>query len=146
MMLSDEQWEKVKSLLPEPKRRRDGKGRPWASNRACLEGILWVLRTGARWRDMPERYPSGVTCWRRLRDWEERDVWLDAWRALLGTLDRRGLLRWEETFMDGSFAPAKKGAKPSAKLSAARARSGWYWSTAKVFLWEHSSRLPRRTK
>jgi transposase len=146
MMLSDEQWDKVKDLLPEPKRRRDGKGRPWASNRACFEGILWVLRTGARWRDMPDRYPSGVTCWRRLRDWEERDVWVDAWRALLGTLDRRGLLRWEETFMDGSFAPAKKGAKQSGKPSAARARSGWYWSTAKVFLWEHSSRLPRRTK
>lgn len=146
MMLTDEQWDKVKDLLPEPKRRRDGKGRPWASNRGCFEGILWVLRTGARWRDMPSRYPSGVTCWRRLRDWEERDVWLDAWRALLGTLDRRGLLRWEETFMDGSFAPAKKGAKQSAKPSAARARSGWYWSTAKVFLWEHSSRLPRRTK
>ncbi|HVZ18582.1 MAG TPA: transposase [Terriglobales bacterium] len=146
MMLTDEQWDKIKDLIPEPKRRRDGKGRPWASNRACFEGILWVLRTGARWRDMPSRYPSGVTCWRRLRDWEERDVWLDAWRALLGTLDRRGLLRWEETFLDGSFAPAKKGAKPSGKPSAARARSGWYWSTAKVFLWEHSSRLPRRTK
>jgi len=146
MMLSDEQWDKVKDLLPEPKRRCDGKGRPWASNRACFEGILWVLRTGARWRDMPNRYPSGVTCWRRLRDWEERDVWLDAWRALLGTLDRRGLLRWEETFMDGSFAPAKKGAKQSGKRSVVRARSGWYWSTAKVFLWEHSSRLPRRTK
>ena len=146
MMLTDEQWDKIKGLLPEPKRRRDGKGRPWASNRACLEGILWVLRTGARWRDLPSRYPSGVTCWRRLRDWEERDVWLEAWRALLGTLDRRGLLRWEETFLDGSFAPAKKGAQPSGKPSAARARSGWYWSTAKVFLWEHSSRLPRRTK
>ena len=146
MMLTDEQWKQVKGLLPQPKRRRDGKGRPWASNRACFEGILWVLRTGARWRDMPDRYPSGVTCWRRLRDWEERDVWLEAWRALLGTLDRRGLLRWEETFMDGSFAPAKKGATQSGKPSAGRARSGWYWSTAKVFLWEHSSRLPRRTK
>lgn len=145
-MLSNEQWEKVKDLLPEPKVRRDRRGRPWASNRACLEGILWVLRTGARWRDMPSRYPSGVTCWRRLRDWEEREVWLDAWRALLGTLDQRGLLRWEETFMDGSFAPAKKGALRSEKPSAARARSGWYWSTAKVFLWEHSWRLPRPTR
>jgi transposase len=125
MMLTDEQWETIRDLLPEPKRRRDGKGRPWAANRACFEGILWVLRTGARWRDLPSRYPSGVTCWRRLRDWEERDVWLDAWRALLGTLDQRGLLRWEETFLDGSFAPAKKGALRSAKPSAARARSGW---------------------
>ena len=143
MMLTDEQWEKIKDLLPEPKRRRDRKGRPWAPNRACFEGILWVLRTGARWRDLPKPYPSGVTCWRRLRNWEEREVWLDAWRTLLGTLDQRGLLRWQETFLDGSFAPAKKGALPSGKPSAARVRSGWYWSTAKVFLWEHSWRLPR---
>jgi hypothetical protein len=95
---------------------------------------------------MPKQYPSGVTCWRRLRDWEERDVSLDAWRALPGALDQRGLLGWEETFLDGSFAPAKEGAQRWAKPSAARARSGWYWSTAKVFLWEHSWRLPRRTK
>jgi transposase len=146
MMLTDEQWEKIKDLLPKPKPRPDRKGRPWAPNRACFEGILWVLRTGARWRDMPKQYPSGVTCWRRLRDWEERDVWLDAWRTLLGTLDQRGLLRWEETFMDGSFAPAKKGALRSEKPSAARARSGWYWSTAKVFLWEHSWHLPHPTR
>ncbi len=144
-MLTNEQWAEIEPLLPLPRRRRDKRGRPWAENRACFEGILWVLRSGARWRDMPVQYPSGVTCWRRLRVWEERGVWLDAWRALLGTLDQRGLLRWEETFMDGSFAPAKKGALQSGKPSAARARSGWYWSTAKVFLWEHSWRLPRRT-
>ena len=51
MMLTEEQWEKIKDLFPEPKRRRDRKGRPWAPNRAGCEGILWVLRTGARWRD-----------------------------------------------------------------------------------------------
>ena len=55
---------------------------------------------------------------------EERDVWLEAWRALLGTLDQRGLLRWEETFLDGSFAPAKKGALRSGNPNAARARKG----------------------
>ena len=54
-LLSEEQWEILCPLFPEPKRRKDGRGRPWASNRACLEGILWVLRTGARWRDVPER-------------------------------------------------------------------------------------------
>jgi hypothetical protein len=55
-----------------------------------------------------------------LKQWEEQDVWLDAWRALLGALDGEGLLKREETFLDGSFAPAKKGAPPSAKPSAAR--------------------------
>jgi transposase len=77
--------------LPEPKRRKDNRGRPWASNRACLEGILWVLQTGAAWRFLPEKYPSPATCWRRLKQWEAEDVWLDAWRALLGALDGEGL-------------------------------------------------------
>jgi transposase len=135
-LLSEAQWELIAPLLPEPKRRKDKRGRPWASNRACLEGILWVLQTGAAWRFLPDKYPSPATCWRRLKQWEEQDVWLDAWRALLGALDGEGLLKWEETFLDGSFAPAKKGAPPSVKPSAARGRSGWYWLTVAVFRWE----------
>ena len=83
MRLSDRQWELIEHLFPEPKRRRDGRGRPWASNRQCVEGILWVLRTGARWRDLPAEYPSGVTCWRRLRRWEDEGVWREAWQQLL---------------------------------------------------------------
>ena len=121
-LLNDAQWELVEPLLPEPKRRKDKRGRPWASNRACLEGILWVLQTGAAWRFLPDKYPSPATCWRRLKQWEEQDVWLDAWRALLGALDGEGLLKWEETFLDGSFAPAKKGAPPSVKPSVARVK------------------------
>jgi transposase len=108
-LLTDEQWKLIEPLLPEMKRRKDNRGRPWASNRACLEGILWVLRTGAPWRFLPAQYPSPTTCWRRLKQWEEEGVWLDAWRALLGALDGEGLLKWEESFLDGSFAPAKKG-------------------------------------
>jgi hypothetical protein len=141
-MLRDDQWKKIEPLLPKAK----PMGRPCASNRAVFEGILWVLRNGARWRDLPANFPSGVTCWRRLRQWEERGVWLKAWRKLLSELDQKGLLEWEETFLDASFAPAKKGALQSDPRGAARARNGWYWSTAKVFLWEHSWRLPRRTK
>jgi hypothetical protein len=81
-----------------------------------------------------------------LKQWEEQDVWLDAWRALLGALDGEGLLQWEETFLDGSFAPAKKGAVRSVKPSAARERSGWYWSTARVFHWEFGWKVPLREK
>ena len=73
-------------------------------------------------------------------------MWLDAWRTLLGALDGEGLLKWDETFLDGSFAPAKKGALPSVKPSAARARSGWYWSTVKVFRWEFGWKVPLRQK
>ena len=135
-LLSDAQWELIEPLLPEPKRRKDNRGRPWASNRACLEGILWVLQTGAAWRFLPDKYPSPATCWRRLKQWEEQDVWLDG----------EGLLKWEETFLDGSFAPAKKGALPSVKPSVARVRSGWYWSTVAVFRWEFGLKVPLREK
>ena len=135
-----------RTAVPEPKRRKDNRGRPWASNRACLEGILWVLQTGAAWRFLPDKYPSPATCWRRLKQWEAKDVWLDAWRALLGALDGEGLLRWEESFLDGSFAPAKKGALRSVKPSAARERNGWYWSTARVFHWEFGWKVPLRVK
>jgi transposase len=145
-LLTDEQWQLIEPLLPPPRRREDNRGRPWASNRACFEGILWILQTGAAWRFLPDEYPSPSTCWRRLKQWEEEDVWLDAWRALLGALDEEGLLKWDETFLDGSFAPAKKGAPPSVKPSAAREQSGWYWSTVKVFRWEFGSKVPLRMK
>lgn len=145
-LLTDEQWELVEPLLPKPKRRKDKRGRPPVPNRACFEGILWVLYTGAAWHFLPDEYPSPATCWRRLRRWEEQGVWLNAWRALLGALDEHGLVRWDETFMDGSFAPAKKGALLSEKPSAARERSGWYWSTVKVFRWEFGWKVPLRMK
>jgi transposase len=143
--LTDTQWEKIRPLLPQPKRSRRG-GRPPADNRACLEGILWVLRSGARWKDLPKDFPSSSTSWRRLRDWEEKDLWLKIWRTFLGELDAAGQLSWEETFADGSFAPAKKGAHASEKPNAARVQSGWWWSTAKVFLWEFTSTRPRPMK
>jgi len=142
-LLSDEQWARLEPLLP----KRSSAGRPWKDNRAVLEGILWVLKTGARWRDLPPDFGvSAATCWRRLRLWEEQDVWLNVWRHFLAELDRRGQLDWSESFIDGSFAPAKKGAMALAKPSAARARSGWWWSTAKVFLWETTWTRPRRQK
>ena len=123
-LLTDEQWLLIEPLLPEPRRRKDNRGRPWASNRACFEGILWILQTGAVWRFLPDEFPSPSTCWRRLKLWEDEDVWLDAWRTLLGALDGERLLKWDETFLDASFAPAKKGALPWVKPSGARARSG----------------------
>jgi transposase len=145
-LLTDEQWELIEPLLPKPRRRRDNRGRPAAPNRGCFEGILWILQTGAAWRFLPDHFPSPSTCWRRLQEWQEQGVWLDAWRALLSGLDEEGLLRWDETFLDGSFAPAKKGALRSVKLSVARERSGWYWQTVKVFRWEFGWKVPLRQK
>ena len=68
------------------------------------------------------------------------------WRRFLAELDQRGQLDWSESFIDGSFASAKKGATAWAKPSGARARSGWWWSTAKVFLWETTWIARRRRK
>ena len=134
-LLTDAQWQKLEPLLPKLKARR--RGRPLKANRVVLEGILWVLKTGARWRDVPSDIGvSGSVCWKRLRRWDQQGVWLRIWRVFLSELDRQGRLDWRESFLDGSFAPAKKGATESAKPSVARAQSGWWWSTAKVCLWE----------
>ena len=142
--LTDDQWKHIEPLLPVPRNSRKG-GRRFVSNRACFEGILWVLRSGARWKDLPRKYPSPSTCWRRLRDWEESGVWLQAWRALLGQLDAKGRLDWAEVFADGSFASAKKGGRASVRPNVEKVRSGWWWQTARVFLWESSwTRRPRR--
>jgi len=124
----------------------DRRGRPWAWNRSYLEGILWVLQTGAAWRLLPDEFRSSSTCRRRLKQLEDEGVWLHAWRTLLGTLDAKGLLNWNEVFLDGSFAAAKKGAWQSVRPSAARARSGWYWETVMVFRWEFGWKVPLRQK
>jgi transposase len=125
-LLTDEQWAVIEPLLPAPKVRPDGRGRPWRSNRECFEGIVWVLKTGARWRDLPPPYPGGVTCWRRLKEWEEQGVWRSAWEALLGMLDERKRLQWEQAMIDATFRAAKKGATKSASRGTGRGRSARY--------------------
>src|SRR2546427_648096 len=65
--LTDAQWERIRPHLPREKRQPHG-GRPRADPRRCFEGILWVLRTGAPWSELPPRYGSPATCWRRLRN------------------------------------------------------------------------------
>ncbi len=69
MDLTESQWVVVEKLIPEPRLRHDGRGRPWRDPREVLNGILWVLRTGAPWKDLPERYPPYQTCHRRFQGW-----------------------------------------------------------------------------
>ncbi len=107
--LSDVQWQLIAAHLPPPERM----GRPRADDRKTLEGILWVLRSGARWQDVPREYGSPTTCWRRLKEWEESGVWETLWRVILSALEVEQKLDWAQAFLDGSFVPAKKGALES---------------------------------
>jgi len=143
--LKEEQWSKIAPLLPEPRVSSKG-GRKPVPNRPCFEGILWVLRSGARWKDLPREYPSYSTCRRRLLEWEDQGVWLKVWRTLLGELDACQRLDWEECFADGSFAPAKKGGPASERPNAGRVQSGWWWQMAREFLWQPISTRRRREK
>lgn len=144
-LLTDELWNLIDPLLPEARHSPNG-GRRRADRRLVFEGILWVLRSGARWKDLPDVYPSPSTCWRRLREWEASGVWLAAWRAMVAALDDEGRMNWAEIFADGSFAPAKKGASAWEKPNVEKVQSGWWWETAKVFLWESTSLRPRRRR
>src|SRR5690242_8509540 len=82
---------------------------PRADDRRTIEGIAYILTTGCRWQDLPREYGAPTTVWRRLRRWGEEGVWELIWRAALAALDLQGKLDWSWTFLDGSFAPAKKG-------------------------------------
>ena len=104
-LLTDAQWAVLAPLLPPPART----GRKRADDRRVLEAILWVLRTGARWQDVPRDLAAPTTAWRRLRKWDEAGVWERIWRTLLSTLDAEGKLAWAQAFLDGSFVPAKGG-------------------------------------
>src|SRR6516164_3083453 len=84
-LLTHAQRKKIAPFLPQPPKQPTG-GRPRIANRRVLEGILWILRSGARWQDLPEKFPHPSKCWRRLRDWEERGVWLNIWRTFLSEL------------------------------------------------------------
>ena len=119
-VLTDEHWERIKHHLPAAAASPKG-GRPRADDRACLEGILWLLRTGARWCDIPVDLPSGSTCWRRLREWAGEGVLAAIQAELVGELAELGRLDLDEVLADATFVRAKKGATTSARPSAVRA-------------------------
>jgi transposase len=131
--LAEEQWEVVRGLIPEPARRTDGRGRPWREARAVLEEVLWVLRSGARWKDLPQLFPPYQTCHRRFQHWMRAGVSRRVLEATAQDLHERGGIKLEECFIDSTFAPAKKGTRRSAKPSGAREASSCQWRTVKVF-------------
>ncbi len=132
--LTDEQWAILAPLIPETARRADGRGRPRKpDNRAALNGILWVLRTGAAWADLPDRFPSGSTCFRRFSLWVKQGVLRQLLEALARDLEARGKIDLAECFIDGTFVVAKKGALKWERPSGARVRSSWSLQTLLVF-------------
>src|SRR5438067_1302455 len=114
--LMDRLWDRVRPLLPPPASHPRG-GRPFADDRACFEGVVFVLRNGIRWRDLPPAFPSGVTCWRRHRDWTAAGVWHRVWKRVLAELDAAGELDTSELVLDGTFVEAKKGGPGSVRAA-----------------------------
>jgi transposase len=119
-VLTDEQWEQLEPHFPKHLPSPKG-GRPWISNRECLEGILWLLRAGSRWRDIPVDLPSGSTCWRRLQEWAGEGILEEIHALLMEELDEQEALDFDELLADATFIRAKKGATTWEKPRLARA-------------------------
>ena len=127
-VVSDGLWELVEALLPRKERRFRYPGRKRLSDRQALSGILFVLHTGIAWRDLPLElgFGSGITCWRRLDEWQQAGVWERLHAVLLARLRAAGVIEWSRAIADSSQIQAKKGARKRAKarsIGAVRAPS-----------------------
>jgi transposase len=111
-LVSDELWEFVEPLLPEEPPKPKG-GRPRLDDRAALTGILFVLKSGIPWEMLPQEMGcgSGVTCWRRLKEWQEAGVWERLLSVLLDRLGGDDQIVWERASLDSAIIPAKRGAQ-----------------------------------
>ena len=121
-LVTDELWEAVAPVLPRRRAQPKG-GRPWVDDRATLNGILYVLRTGIAWKYLPTElgWGSGVTCWRRLREWQRRGVWRKLHQLMLERLAAADALDWTRASLDSRSLAAKKGGAPSAPTRPTRA-------------------------
>lgn len=111
-LLPDALWNRVQPLFPPPPPRPKG-GRPRIDDRAALTGILFVLITGIPWEYLPREMGcgSGMTCWRRLRDWSKSGVWRHILAHLHQELGLKDRIDWERALVHSSLVPAKKGAQ-----------------------------------
>ncbi len=136
-ILTEELWAVMEPLLPPPLARPKG-GRPRIPDRAVLTGIIFVLKTGLAWEDLPQEMGcgSGMTCWRRLREWQAAGVWAKLHRTVLDWLGAADLIEWDRAVMDAGTVPAPKGgSRPGRiqRIAANRARSAILWSTKTAF-------------
>ena len=144
MDLTEKQWNLLEKLLPIPS--TTGKGRPRRESRPIINAILWILRTGAQWSDLPKRYPPYQTCHRRFQEWGEAGVMDKLLWTLAEDLRKRGDLDLSECFIDGSFAGAKKGGSMLVRRSEGKVPRSWQLQTAMVFLSPYISTAPLRMK
>ena len=115
LLVPDDLWQAIEPLLP-PRRPKPKGGRPRAPDRAALAGILFVLRTGIQWQEVPaELGCCGKTCWRRLGEWYAAGVWTRLHRVLLERLNNAGQLDWSRAALDSASPAAKKGVPRSAR-------------------------------
>src|SRR5262249_32042608 len=116
-IVPDELWARIEPLLPVVPRRADHPGRNRLDNRKVLSGILFVLYTGIPWEFLPQElgFGSGMTCWRRLRDWQEAGGWRQLHEALLAELNAAGALDWSRAVIDSSHVRAVKGGPKRAR-------------------------------
>jgi transposase len=133
-LVTDELWEIIEPLLPEEPPKPKG-GRPRVPDRAALTGILFVLKTGIPWEYLPQEMGcgSGMTCWRRLRDWTKAEVWHRLHMVLLDRLGRADRIDWSRASLDAGSLRAKKGGPKPGRIRPIAARPGrrtTSWSTA----------------
>ena len=132
-LVSDQLWALLAPLLPPPRPRPKG-GRPPVEDRKALSGILFVLKSGIPWEMLPQEMGCGcgMTCWRRLRDWQAAGVWARLHRVLLDRLGRANAIDFGRCSLDSASVPAKGGANSPARTrptAASRAASAASWST-----------------
>jgi len=130
-LVPDDLWAAIAPLLP-PARPKPKGGRPPIPDRAALTGIIFVLKSGIPWEMLPAEMGcgSGISCWRRLRDWQVAGVWAALCRLLLERLQEAGEIDWRRAALDSAAVPTKRGVRASARarrIAASRARSGT-WS------------------
>lgn len=116
-IVTDELWEVVEPLIPPVRRRYRYPGRKRIPDRQVLAGILFVLKTGIPWEDLPQEMGcgSGMTCWRRLREWQEQGVWQRLHEVLLAKLNAADQIDWSRAAVDSSHVRAFGGARPPAR-------------------------------
>ncbi len=125
LLVPDDLWAAIEPLLPRERPKPKG-GRPRLSDRAALTGILFVLKSGLPWEMLPAEMGcgSGMSCWRRLRDWHEAGVWAALHRPLLERLQAAGQIDWRRAALDSCSIAAKKGGTEVGPNPADRGKPG----------------------